>query len=317
MNEPRPESLQRDQESPPPLPEIRRPLTLGAGAFAMLLVLLWGGQPVAIKAGLEEGVGPLRLSAMRMALGGIVVIGYALVTRTSLRPSPNEYRPLLGLGVLFVVQTMLMYVGGDNTSSGHASVLIFSFPLWTAVFGHFFVPGDHMSKRRTGGLLLAYGGVIVVFTGGLDSPGASIWGDLMTMTSAMLLAARQVYLSHFSQAIHPARLLMTQSVAAIILFGIGGVLFESGSLVSTTDFFIALLYQGVVIGGFGFIGNTWLLKRFLPSQVAATMLFAPIFGVFFSWLVLGESLGYEVLVGVVLLVIGSSIVQLRRTPAAA
>ena len=46
------------------------------------------------------------------------------------------------------------------------------------------------------------------------------------------------------------------------------------------------------------------------------MLFAPIFGVIFSWAILGESLGYEVLVGVVLLVIGSSFVQLRRQPQA-
>ena len=300
----------------PDAPELRRPLNLRAGAFAMLLVLLWGGQPVAIKAALEEGVGPLRLSAIRMTLGGIVVLGYALVTRTSLRPTRAEFRPLIGLGILFVVQTMLMYTGGDHTSSGHASVLIFSFPLWTALLGHFLIPGDRMSVRRTGGLLIAYSGVVVVFVGGFSAPGASVWGDLMTVTSAMLLGTRQIYLSHFSQSIHPARLLMTQSVAAIILFGIGGVFLESGPLVWTSDFLVALLYQGVVIGGFGFIGNTWLIKRYLPSQVAATMLFAPIFGVMFSWLVLGEPLGYEVLLGVALLVTGSAIVQLRREPAA-
>ncbi len=303
-------------ETPPDAPQIRRPLNLRAGAFAMLLVLLWGGQPVAIKAGLEEGVGPLRLSAIRMTLGGIVVLGYALVTRTTLRPTRAEFRPLFGLGILFVVQTMLMYVGGDHTSSGHASVLIFSFPLWTALLGHFIIPGDHMSVRRTGGLLIAYGGVIVVFVGGFSAPGASVWGDLMTVTSAMLLGTRQIYLSHFSQSIHPARLLMTQSVAAIILFGLGGVFLESGPLVWTPDFLVALCYQGIVIGGFGFIGNTWLIKRYFPSQVSATMLFAPIFGVFFSWMVLGESLGFEVLVGVVLLVTGSALVQLRRQPVA-
>ena len=292
----------------------RRPLSLRGGAFAMLLVLLWGGQPSAIKAGLDEGAGPFALSAVRMALGGVVVIGYAMVTRTPLWPSRNEYRALVGLGILFVVQTMLMYVGADNTSSGHASVLIFSFPLWTAVLGHFFVPGDRMSARRTLGLLVAYAGVITVFVGGFSAPGATVWGDLMTVTSALLLAARQVYLSHFSQSIHPARLLMTQSVAAVLIFGAASLLFESGGLTWTTEFVIALLYQGVVIGGFGFIGNTFLVQRFFPSQVAATMLFAPIFGVIFSWLILGESLGYEVLVGVVLLVIGSSVVQLRRQP---
>ena len=292
------------------------PLNPRSGALAMLLVLLWGGQPVAIKAGLEEGVGPLLLSAIRMALGGVVVIGYAILTRTPLSPSRSEYRPLVGLGVLFVVQTMLMYVGGDHTTSGHASVLIFSFPLWTALFGHFFIPGDRMSVWRTGGLLIAYSGVVTVFVGGLSAPGASIAGDLMTMTSAMLLGARQVYLSHFSQHIHPARLLMTQSVAAVLLFGLGSVLFESGGAVWSREFIAALLYQGVVIGGFGFIGNTWLVRRFFPSQVSATMLFAPIFGVLFSWAILGEGLGYEVLAGAALLVVGSAIVQLRRQPLA-
>ncbi len=305
----------REIDPPADAPELRRPLNLRAGAFAMLLVLLWGGQPVAIKAALEEGVGPLRLSALRMMLGGIVVLGYALVTRTSLRPPREEFRPLVGLGILFVVQTTLMYVGGDHTSSGHASVLIFSFPLWTALLGHFLIPGDRMSLRRTGGLLIAYSGVVVVFVGGFSAPGASVWGDLMTVTSAMLLGTRQIYLSHFSQSIHPARLLMTQSVAAVILFGIGGVLLESGPLVWNSDFLVALLYQGVVIGGFGFIGNTWLIKRYLPSQVSATMLFAPIFGVIFSWIILSESLGFEVLVGLALLVTGSAIVQLRREPA--
>ena len=278
----------------------------------MLLVLLWGGQPVSIKAGLEEGIGPLRLSAIRMALGGIVILGYALVTRTSLRVSRDELRPLFGLGVLFVVQTMLMYVGGDHTSSGHASVLIFSFPLWTAVFGHFFVPGDRMSWRRSFGLAIAYGGVVTVFLGGLSAPGASIEGDLMMVSSAMLLGGRQIYLSNFSRDIHPARLLMTQSVASIVLFGLGGVLLESGPLNLSTEFVVAVMYQGCVIGGFGFIGNLWLVSRYFPSQVSATMLFAPIFGVIFSWLILGESLGIELLLGVVLLVIGSSIVQLRR-----
>ncbi len=296
------------------LPERRRPLTLRAGLFAMLLVLFWGGQPVAIKAGLEEGVGPLRLSAIRMALGGAVVLIYAIVTRTPIRPTRDELRPLLGLGALFVVQTYLMYAGGDMTSSGHASVLIFSFPLWTALFGHFVIPGDRMSVRRTGGLLIAYGGVVVVFIGGLSAPGATLHGDVMMLASAMMLGGRQVYLAFFSQRIDPARLLLTQSVAAVAIFGILGLTLESSGPIWSTDFVLALLHQGVVIGGLGFIGNLWLISRYLPSQVAATMLFAPICGVLFSWLLLGETLGYEVLAGVALLVGGSAIVQLRRSP---
>ena len=311
---PRPEqSIARlPARRPPSSPDAgdpRRPLGLRSGAFAMLLAMLWGGQPVAIKAGLGDS-GPLQLSAMRMALGGIVVIGYAIVTRTSLRPSRRELRPLAGLGVLFVVQTTLMYVGGDHTTAGHASVLIFTFPLWTSIFGHFFVPGDRMSRGRTGGLLIAYGGVVVVFAGGLGGD-ASLGGDLMMISSAMLLGGRQIYLSHFSQGIAAPRLLMTQSVASVFAFGLGAVFLESGGATWSWEFVAALLYQGVVIGGFGFIGNTWLLQRYLPSRVAATMLTAPVFGVLLSWIVLGESVGPELALGVGLLVIGSAIVQRR------
>lgn len=296
---------------PAPASPARRPLTLRSGAFALLLVMLWGGQPTAIKAGLD-GTGPLRLSAIRMALSGVVVIAYAIVTRTSLLPPRREWRALGGLGVLFVVQTMLMYVGGDHTTAGHASVLIFTFPLWTAILGHFLVPGDRMQRSRTGGLLLAYAGVVVVFAGGLADDGASWAGDLMTLSSAVLLGARQIYLSHFSQGIAPARLLMTQSVSSVLVFGLAGWLLESGTIAWSSEFVAALLYQGVVIGGFGFIGNVWLLKRYLPSRVAATMLLAPIFGVIWSWIILGESVGLELALGVALLVVGSAIVQRPR-----
>lgn len=307
---------ERARAAPPSLPApaipARRPLTLRSGAFALLLVLLWGGQPTAIKAGLD-GAGPLRLSAIRMALSGVVVIAYAIATRTSLAPPRREWRALGGLGVLFVVQTMLMYFGGDHTTAGHASVLIFTFPLWTAILGHFLVPGDRMQRGRTGGLLIAYSGVVVVSAGGLADEGASWAGDLMTLSSAVLLGARQIYLSHFSQGIAPARLLMTQSVSSVVVFGIAGWLLESGAISWSGEFIAALLYQGVVIGGFGFIGNTWLLKRYLPSRVAATMLLAPIFGVIWSWLILGESVGLELALGVALLVVGSAIVQWPRS----
>ena len=307
---------ERARAAPPSLPApaipARRPLTLRSGAFALLLVMLWGGQPAAIKAGLD-GAGPLRLSAIRMALSGVVVIAYAIATRTSLAPPRREWRALGGLGVLFVVQTMLMYFGGDHTTAGHASVLIFTFPLWTAILGHFLVPGDRMQRGRTGGLLIAYSGVVVVSAGGLADEGASWAGDLMTLSSAVLLGARQIYLSHFSQGIAPARLLMTQAVSSVVVFGIAGWLLESGAISWSGEFIAALLYQGVVIGGFGFIGNTWLLKRYLPSRVAATMLLAPIFGVIWSWLILGESVGLELALGVALLVVGSAIVQWPRS----
>ena len=41
-------------------------------------------------------------------------------------------------------------------------------------------------------------------------------------------------------------------------------------------------YQGIIIAGFGFIGQTWLLKNYLPSKVTIISLSQPVFGVFLA-----------------------------------
>ena len=296
----------------PPAIAPRRPLTLRATAFALLLAMLWGGNPVAIKAGLADA-GPLRLGALRMALGGIVVLLFALAVGVSLRPKRSELLPLAGLAVLFTVQTALMYFGGDRTSAGHAAVLIATFPLWAALCAHFVVPGDRIAPARAVGVLIAYAGVVVVFSGDLRG-GEGLAGDLMMLASALLLGLRQIYLSQTSQAIPVSRLLMTQALAAVIVFLPLSFLLESAPWSWSAAFLAALLYQGIGIAGFGFLGNTWLLQHFLPSRVTATQLTTPVFGVILSWLILGEPIGPELAAGVALLTLGSALAQRRPAP---
>ncbi len=133
--------------------------------------------------------------------------------------------------------------------------------------------------------------------------------------SAMLLGARQVYLSQTSQAIGIHKLLLAQSIMGVGTFILASALTESEAYRMTGDLALALLYQGVVIAGFGFVGNTWLLQRFLPSRVAAMQLTTPIFGVLLSGLILDEPIGAELFAGLGLVLVGSVLAQrgaLRR-----
>ena len=84
----------------------------------------------------------------------------------------------------------------------------------------------------------------------------------------------------------------------------------------TTQLVIALFYTGVLIAGLGFIGQTWLLSRYLPSRVTVISLSQPIFGVLFSWWILGESVGGELYVGAILVIVGSALAQRRSKPEA-
>ena len=143
-------------------PITRQPLSARAGALALLLSTLWAGNPVANKAGLDDA-GPMRLGWLRFAIGGVVVLIYAVATRQSFRVLRHEWVPLALLGTLFTVQLAFMNIGQDFSTAGHAVVVTSTFPLWTGVFAHFFVPGDRMSRSRTLGTLVAYSVVIGVF----------------------------------------------------------------------------------------------------------------------------------------------------------
>ena len=291
-------------------PITRQPLTARAGALALLLSTLWAGNPVANKAGLDDA-GPMRLGWVRFAIGGVVVLIYAVATRQSFRVLRHEWVPLALLGTLFTVQLAFMNIGQDFSTAGHAVVVTSTFPLWTGVFAHFFVPGDRMSRSRTLGTLVAYSGVIAVFYKGFaDSSSDFLVGDLLLLGSAVLLGGRQVYLSQLGQGIAQHKLLISQGVFGVTAFVIASLIFESDeAFVVTTRLVVALLYTGVLIAGLGFIGQTWLLKRYLPSRVTVISLSQPIFGVLFSWWILGESVGGELYIGAALVVVGSALAQ--------
>ncbi|MEX2376231.1 MAG: DMT family transporter [Dehalococcoidia bacterium] len=289
------------------MPGNHRPLTPPAVGFALLLAALWGGNPTAIKAGLDDA-GPLRLAGYRFIVGGLVTIAWAIYTKQSMVPRRGELRALFWLGVLFVSQIAFMNIGQDYTTAAHGVVINTTFPLWTGVIAHFFVPGDRLSPGRAVGTLVAYSGVVAIFAQSLGSADGTLVGDLLMVGSAALLGTRLVYTSLASQSIAMPKLLMTQAVVGTVVFMVLGA-FESDPWVMTERLAVSIFYQGFVIAGFGFIGNMWLLKNYLPSGVTALSLTTPIWGVVISQFVLGEALSSTLFLGLALVVAGMSIAQ--------
>ena len=75
------------------------------------------------------------------------------------------------------------------------------------------------------------------------------------------------------------------------------------------DRLLSVLYQGAIVAGFNFIVNIWLLKNYKPSQVTVIHLSQPIFGILIGFVVLGENIGPFVLLGAVLVILGSGLVR--------
>ncbi len=307
-----PVTASRAAKATPEAVSARRPLDVPGGLFALLLSTLWAGNPVASKTGLEYAP-PLRFGYIRFALGLVVVLVWAVITKQSLSVQRREIRPILTLGVLFAIQLAFMNFGQDKTSASHASVITTTFPLWVAILAHFMVPGDRLTRTRFAGILIAYGGVVALFWRSIAGGGgeATLLGDGLTLVSAILLAERQIYIAKSSDNVPLVKLLAGQGVIGIAIFLGLSLALDNDPWTWDGRFMLAMFYTGAVIAGFGFLGNTWLLRRYFPSRVTVISLSQPLFGVLLSWWLLGESIGPELWVAVGCVVAGSFLVQSR------
>jgi len=285
-----------------------------AALLVTLLSFLWGGNPIAIKVGLADAP-PIRQAWMRFVLGGLTVLAWARATRTPLRTHRHEVRSLAVLGVIFTVQIALLNLGVKYTTAAHVSILLNAYPIYTVLLAHFFVPGDRLSGGRAVGVLIAYAGVLLLFSGEFSLASGLLLGDLLTSGSAFLLGVRTVYLNRAVQRINPVKLLLAQ-----VAFGVPCYLVWSGLFEATHPYrwtwalALAIGFQGVIVAGFNFILQLHLLKTYKPSGLAAYFLTTPLFGVLLSWLILGETITLRLLASAALVVGG---IALASHPSAA
>jgi len=286
-------------------------------ALVLLLSALWGGNAVAVKIGLADAP-PLALAWMRFALGGVCVLAWGLWTGAEFRMRPGEGWPLLGLGLLFTTQLGLLNVGTWLSTAGHAAVLTNTYPVHSVVIAHFLVPGDRMTPATLGGVLLGYGGIVLLFWDQIVALRLAdprmLAGDAILAVSSLLLGFRQVLLNRQLQFIHPVKPLLSQVLIGIPLFAALSMLFEHESTHLTARLAASLFYQGVIIAGFNFIANMSLLKTYRPSALAAFSLTTPLFGVAATALVVHEAITWSLGLATLLVAGGIALASLRREP---
>ena len=257
----------------------------------MLISILWGANSVVIKLGLEDAP-PLRLAGMRVVVGGIVICLWAWSTGrfVGFRVERREWRPLAVLGLLFSVQMAATNIGTWLTSAAHATILVNLYAVHTVVLAHFMIPGDRLSVRKVGGVLVAYSGIVALFASQWSHGAPTLLGDVIVTVAGILLAERTVYLARAVQRLDPVKLLLAQAVVGAAFFALASFLVEPATTRWTARLAGSIAYQGVLISGFNFVVNLALLRDYRPSALSAFFLTQPIFGVVAAALVAGDPL---------------------------
>jgi len=286
---------------------LNRPMTVGAVALSLLIYALWGGNNIAIKVAVEA-IPPMAAAFCRFVLGVMVFYAFARHRGVSLKLEPGELKTLSWLVLAFVLQILTLNVGQKMTSAVRGTVFLAAHPLFIALFAGLFIPGDALRGPKVLGLLLAFGGILATFAEGLLHSTGDLVGDAVIITSAVLLGGRLVLLKLIVQKIPVPRTLFYQAALSLPIFLVMSLLFERGMWQPVmASHVVAMLYQGLVIAGFCFLCNAWLLENFRASQVAAYVFTTPLWGVLLCGVIVHDPITPWVLVGTVLVALGIAV----------
>ena len=255
-------------------------------ALSLLLAFLWGGNSPSIKVGLDD-FPPMALAFFRFIIGLVIVGGWSLFRRVSLGLRRGELPRLMLLTAIFILQIICLNIGTKFTTASRSTIFINVYPFFTALFAHFWIPGERLSILKTLGIIVAFSGVFITVAPNLGEGETSILGDILVLVSGCFLGLRVVVTKLLVQAIHPYRLLVWYLSLSLPCYAAMNLIWERGEPMQLTlSSAAALLYQGGVIAGYCFLAWTSILERYSASKLVVLFLrhrFRVFFLAIWSW----------------------------------
>lgn len=285
--------------------DLRKKLDNKGYLLSIFVAFLWSGNPTSVKISLSYTT-PFLVGFLRFTLGGIIALIWAIYRKDTLKIKRENIFPIILAGLFPAAQIGFYNIGQAHTLASHGIIMIVTFPLWAAVFSHFFTPNDKLNLSRTLGLITAYSGVVVLFWDSINQSFTEyLFGDILMLISAMLLGARLIWVSHITQRVGQSQVILSEAIVGSIMSLFLAIFFENIFLNISLNLILSMAYQGILIAGMGIILQTYLLRSYLPGKVTFFNLFQPIIGIFISWFLLDERLSFILFLSISLLTIGT------------
>jgi len=286
-----------------------------AMAAISALCMLFGSNAIAIKLSFA-GFGPFTAAGLRFAMASAAISLWAMATGRPFSIRKGQGIHLIVLSIIFTVQLSLYYFGLSMTNASRGILIVNFQPFVVLILAHFFIPDDRISKKKTAGLVLGFAGVSFVFLDqGVTSAGIRI-GDLFILGTTILWGINAVYVKRIIDGFRVFHIVLYPMLFSVPLFLLEGLLWDP-VMIGQIDWIVlsALLYQGFVTAGIGFVVWNSFLKIYGVVSVHSFTFIIPMSGVLLGGLILGEPITKNILVALVLIGSGIFVVNYKRKKA--
>ncbi|HVF65334.1 MAG TPA: DMT family transporter [Casimicrobiaceae bacterium] len=279
----------------------------------LVLCALWGFQQVAIKLA-APSVSLVMQGAIRSAIATALVVAWATFRRIPLFERDGTLVPGMLAGLLFGGEFALIYAGLAHTTAARMVVFIYLAPPLTALGLALFVPGERLATLQWLGVGVAFAGIGVAFGDGFASTGdATLLGDAFGVLAAIGWATTTVLIraTRLTRVAATKTLLYQLGVSALMLPLVSIAMGEPGVIAWSPAAVASLAYQSIVVAFASYLTWFWLLTRYLANRLSVFSFAAPLFGVAFGHLFLGDPLTPTFLAAAMMVGGGIALVNVR------
>ena len=274
--------------------------------FVIITAFLFGSMEVACKVG-GASLDPFQLTFLRFAIGGLVLLPFAIVEmrRRKVRISGKDLLQLAGVGTLGIPISMVLFqmsIMSSNAST--VSVLICTSPFFVMLFAHLYTD-EKLNREKLTVLAIALIGIVFMLRPWDVQEGNSMFGMVLMLLAAFFFGAYTVA----GKALVSRMGLMAQTsfsflIGSLILLGI--ILFMGRPvLAGVPDNLPIILYVGIMVTGLGY----FCYFKSIAMSDAATGSFAfflkPAIAPVLARIILGETILWNTVAGIVLILIAS------------
>lgn len=292
------------------LPAGFAPLNSLSFSFATVTVLLWGGNAVANQFAMDA-MPPLFVGGVRFAMAAAFMLLWCRIERAPvwITQAGDWWRAAV-LGVLLFAQIATFNLGLKASNSSHGTLLVNSYIFWVALFEVFVQRSIRLRWWQTVGLLLAAigSGLLLLESGATpvsDGDRVTLYGDGVLALSGLILAIKIIYTKHAVRFAKAGTLMLWHDVVGAVLLLVSAGLFETVQRIQLDiSTLLGLFYLGVVVSGFCFAANAWLLQRHGASQVSVFSFATPVCGVILGVLLRNDHLSIWLVLACVFVVAG-------------
>jgi drug/metabolite transporter (DMT)-like permease len=273
--------------------------------------LLWGTTYLGIRVALET-IPPLIMAGFRWTVAGAIIL-VALRIRGERIPPRSHWPALLLLGILLMGFGNGCVVWAEQTlPSGLTAVLVAAIPFWMVAVEWFMKESDPLTPRRIAGLVIGFGGIVLLVWPELQFGGGR--GLFYGVVATQLACLGWAIGSSISRRRHADENVLAAAALQMLLGGltlsaIGFARGELSMLAFSHRSASALAYLIVAGSIAGFSAYAYALK-YLP--VATVSLYAyvnPVIAVLLGTLILGEALSPRLAVAGTIVLLGMALVR--------